>query len=278
MEGKKLLESSTLTHTSEEPEAQAWAKIGTTKYASPPKQGKDSAADGAGGLRGGNAAEQTEFSDEQAASDQQEVVSSQVKEEEEGNTLELHVDSSAEPIQRGASAGANSGSASGDDKTATPEEKSRKKCLGDGFEELGEADQGQTKTNLHGRNRSQNGSRPRDRSRSHERHMSRGSDGRPWPIREFTSSLDERKIKSRVFVGHLAGPKDTDTEFLRKAFSEYGKITGVNLQKGYGFVQFDNQESAVAAIKGMNQTKLLGETIGKRLRVVNSLVGTGYIR
>ena len=43
-------------------------------------------------------------------------------------------------------------------------------------------------------------------------------------------------------------------------------------------MQFDNQESAVAAIKGMNQTKLLGETIGKRLRVVNSLVGTGYIR
>ena len=41
--------------------------------------------------------------------------------------------------------------------------------------------------------------------------MSWGSDGRPWPIREFTSSLDERKIKSRVFVGHLSVPKDTDT-------------------------------------------------------------------
>ena len=63
IEGKKLLESSTLTHTSEEPEAQVWAKIGTMKYGSPPKQGKDSAADGAGGLLGGNAAEQTQFSD-----------------------------------------------------------------------------------------------------------------------------------------------------------------------------------------------------------------------
>ena len=267
MEEKKPLESCTLTHTSKEPEAQVWANIGTANYATPTKKDKDSVADATVVSTG----VQEEVMDPSEPANQVEtsnqVVSSQVNNDEEGSALELHVDSNAEPIQREGSAESESG---GDSKKAcTLEEKREKNKLGDGFEGVEEAEQGPSKargrTRLGDRTRPGDRTASRERSRSHDRSTSRGRDGRTRPTRESTSSTDVKKIKSRVFVGHLSSP-DCDPEVLREAFSKYGKVTGINLQHGYGFVQFDNQESALESIKGLNQTKLFGETIGKNLR------------
>lgn len=275
MEEKKPLESRNLTHTSKEPEAQVWAKIGTASYVTPTKPALANSTaeeatvvpDNSSESKAVEASDQSESKEEEvcdqtSVSDQLEAAEAK---EEEVSSLELHVDSNAEPIQR-ESAEADPSTST---KAETLEERRKRNRLGDGFEGDGE-EETEKKEEEPERTRSKARS-SRDRSKSHERSRDRsrstsrgreGRDSRGRPIRESTNSTDTRKIRSRVFVGHLT-TQECNSDALREAFSKYGKITGINLQNGYGFVQFDTQEAALESIKGMNQTKLFGETIGK---------------
>ena len=47
-------------------------------------------------------------------------------------------------------------------------------------------------------------------------------------------------------------------------FSKYGKILGVSLHKSFGFVQFDNKETAELAVKSEKGQLLKGLKMGKR--------------
>ena len=107
------------------------------------------------------------------------------------------------------------------------------------------------------RSRSRSRERHRSRSRSHERRRrERHRDQRD------TSSDNPDMIRSRVFVGHLDTDKVTKDE-VHRLFAPYGRVIGVALHQGYGFVQYDNADSAKAAIKEAHGTPVAGMKIGE---------------
>jgi len=75
------------------------------------------------------------------------------------------------------------------------------------------------------------------------------------------------RMRLKLFVGGLSW--DTDSNGLRAAFESYGSISeAVVVQdretgrsRGFGFVTFDNDESARAAMKAMDGATLDGRTI-----------------
>uniref|UniRef100_A0A1A7WFW4 Nuclear receptor coactivator 5 n=2 Tax=Iconisemion striatum TaxID=60296 RepID=A0A1A7WFW4_9TELE len=63
------------------------------------------------------------------------------------------------------------------------------------------------------------------------------------------SSNDPRDLERRIFVGNLP-TSDMTNKDLEELFSPYGKVIGVSLFRGYGFVQFERTEEAEAAKTG----------------------------
>ncbi|XP_062272246.1 nuclear receptor coactivator 5 [Scomber scombrus] len=66
------------------------------------------------------------------------------------------------------------------------------------------------------------------------------------------SSNDPRDLERRIFVGNLP-TSDMEKKDLEDMFNPYGKIVGVSMFRGFGFVQFeriDEAEAAKAAQKG----------------------------
>ncbi|XP_024126295.1 nuclear receptor coactivator 5 isoform X1 [Oryzias melastigma] len=78
--------------------------------------------------------------------------------------------------------------------------------------------------------------------------MSRRRSRSPSPGRfsRTCSSNDPRDLERRIFVGNLP-TSDMEKKDLEDLFSPYGKIIGVSLFRGYGFVQFERVEEAEAA-------------------------------
>ncbi|MFZ4713364.1 MAG: RNA recognition motif domain-containing protein [Bacteriovoracaceae bacterium] len=74
-------------------------------------------------------------------------------------------------------------------------------------------------------------------------------------------------MNKKLFIGGLSW--NTNNDSLKTAFSKFGetteckvvvdKITGKS--KGFGFVSFENQDQATAALEGMNNQMLDGRTI-----------------
>ncbi len=70
-----------------------------------------------------------------------------------------------------------------------------------------------------------------------------------------------------IFVAKL--DYDTQEADLRDAFEAYGEVDSVkiiidkftNRSKGFGFVEMQNEEEALAAIEGLNESELDGRTI-----------------
>ena len=71
----------------------------------------------------------------------------------------------------------------------------------------------------------------------------------------------------KVFVGGL--PFSTTDDELREAFEAHGKVASANVvrdretgrSKGFGFVEFENEEEGKAAEKALNGSELGGRTI-----------------
>ena len=74
-------------------------------------------------------------------------------------------------------------------------------------------------------------------------------------------------MSKKLFVGSLSW--DTNDESLRNAFSDHGEITEALVisdrdsgrSRGFGFVTFDDDESADKAVAALNGTELDGRTI-----------------
>jgi RNA recognition motif-containing protein len=67
---------------------------------------------------------------------------------------------------------------------------------------------------------------------------------------------------SRVFIGNLASERTSSVE-LRDIFSKHGKITeDIVMHRSFGFVQYDNAQSAAAAISAENGRMIGGLRIG----------------
>ncbi|XP_070702884.1 nuclear receptor coactivator 5 isoform X2 [Pempheris klunzingeri] len=60
------------------------------------------------------------------------------------------------------------------------------------------------------------------------------------------SSNEPRDLERRIFVGNLP-TSDMEKKDLEDLFSPYGKIVGVSMFRGFGFVQFERIEEAEAA-------------------------------
>ena len=77
-----------------------------------------------------------------------------------------------------------------------------------------------------------------------------------------TSSNDPKMIRARVFVGQLETKKCTKKD-VENVFEQFGKVLGVLLLNGYGFVQFEDEECAKTAIKDAHGMEICGSKIGK---------------
>ncbi|XP_075997052.1 nuclear receptor coactivator 5 isoform X2 [Genypterus blacodes] len=78
--------------------------------------------------------------------------------------------------------------------------------------------------------------------------MSRRRSRSPSPGRysRSCSSNDPRDLERRIFVGNLP-TSNMEKKDLEELFSPYGKVGGVSMFRGFGFVQFERVEDAEAA-------------------------------
>ncbi|XP_074524720.1 nuclear receptor coactivator 5 isoform X2 [Halichoeres trimaculatus] len=79
--------------------------------------------------------------------------------------------------------------------------------------------------------------------------MSRRRSHSPSPPARYShscSSNDPRDLERRIFVGNLP-TSDMTKKDLEDMFSPYGKVVGLSMFRGFGFVQFEHIEEAEAA-------------------------------
>lgn len=62
----------------------------------------------------------------------------------------------------------------------------------------------------------------------------------------------------RIYIGNLPGNCRKEVEDY---FKQFGNVAGVILNRGFGFVQFDNPDSVQDAIQIGNGTLLMGQKI-----------------
>lgn len=83
-------------------------------------------------------------------------------------------------------------------------------------------------------------------------------------VGRFTSSSDPKLMNARVFMGNLPAELISRHE-IEDNFRKFGKILGISLHKSYGFVQYEKEEQAKAAVAAWNGKKLKGQVLGKVL-------------
>ncbi|XP_011311153.1 nuclear receptor coactivator 5-like isoform X2 [Fopius arisanus] len=71
---------------------------------------------------------------------------------------------------------------------------------------------------------------------------------------------DPSTANCRIFIGNLQTDEMTKME-LEEHFSKYGQVIGALMNRGFGFVQFENEESAQAAIRNEAGQMLKGRRI-----------------
>ncbi|XP_075224665.1 nuclear receptor coactivator protein neosin isoform X2 [Lycorma delicatula] len=81
---------------------------------------------------------------------------------------------------------------------------------------------------------------------------------------------DPSTIKSRIFIGNMP-PSGVEKKNIEDIFAKYGKIVAISMNRGFAFVQFDNENSAVDAIK--NEAGRILQN--KKLDIKPALTGKG---
>jgi len=74
-------------------------------------------------------------------------------------------------------------------------------------------------------------------------------------------------VSKKLFVGSL--PWAVNDEALKEAFATYGNVISANVvtdrqtgrSRGFGFVEFENDSEATAAIEALNDSELDGRNI-----------------
>jgi RNA recognition motif-containing protein len=233
MEEKKPLESK-LTHTSKEPEAQVWAQIGTKSY-DPPVQSNDKIAkkEEPPAKENGEGAQAVESTETPEVMDVGTTESEKPNEEEKTEDAEQKEEPKAKELP-----------------------KSKSFTVGDGFVEPSTNSEEKSGDD-DAKGGDKRDSRSRTRSRSRERKRSPGSKYNDYT----TNSSDPRDVRSRVFIGHLSTDNCTKQE-VDDLFQPFGKVLGINLQNGYGFVQYENEKSVKEAIKHLHATVFHGDKLG----------------
>lgn len=76
-----------------------------------------------------------------------------------------------------------------------------------------------------------------------------------------TNRNDPHSIRCRVFIGNL--PVEMKSKELEDTFAKYGRVTGVSVHNNYGFVQFEDDNSADAAVEKENRQVYYGKHVGE---------------
>jgi len=81
------------------------------------------------------------------------------------------------------------------------------------------------------------------------------------------SFKDSKKMAKKLFVGNLS--YNMTDEQLNEIFAPFGKIVSANIvfdkfshrSKGFGFVEFENEEDAAKAMEALNNSEQMGRNI-----------------
>jgi len=103
-----------------------------------------------------------------------------------------------------------------------------------------------SKSPTRGKSRSPSSDRERSRSRSPGRNRS--------PNRRYRSPPRRNPRGTRVYVGHLSSR--TDEAELDYKFGKYGRVKSIDVKNGYAFVDFENEDDADDAIRGLDGTEI----------------------
>ena len=225
MEERAPLDRQSLQHTSKEPEAQVWAQIGTPNYNPPVPQASDPST-----TKVTSPLESYKIPRLGSAAKAEESAKNNMntggESRDDDSDVELHVDENAETVLV---------EADPEPKDSGAEDKSASK----GEEEKSDKEEKDKPV--------------KDKSST--------SDDYTEDV-PYTSSNDPKLIKARVFVGQLDTSKCTKKD-VEKVFEPFGKLLGVLLLHGYGFVQYEDEECAKKAIKDAHGKEICGSKIGK---------------
>lgn len=72
----------------------------------------------------------------------------------------------------------------------------------------------------------------------------------------------------RIYVGGI--PEKTTAEDMYEHFKPYGKIMGIAVNRLFGFVQYEEEASAQAAINKAAGSSFLGKTISVKTAQTNT--------
>ena len=208
-----------------DPEAQAWAQIGTNIA----KENQPATSEPA-------------TSSVPPASAEADATKAAERDEDANSEVQLHVDEDAEPFQvDDAIENEPEPETDGQEGTATsPKE--------DGDSQTQESEDSKEKDSDH----------KDDKDR---RRRSKDGDDDESDIPQKTNSGNPKMVRARVFVGHLNTEKASKKD-VEDLFGPYGKVIGVSLQHGYGFVQYESEEEAKKAIRELHGTHFCGMRMG----------------
>ena len=81
-------------------------------------------------------------------------------------------------------------------------------------------------------------------------------------ISNVTNLNDMKSKASRIFIGNLNTGFVTQQD-IEKRFSKYGRIIGISIHEGFGFVQYTNELNARQAVEGEYGAVLARQPLGK---------------
>lgn len=81
---------------------------------------------------------------------------------------------------------------------------------------------------------------------------------------------DKATAHLRIYVGNISD-KVTEVD-LYDHFKEYGTVTGIVVNRNFGFVQFEEEASAQAAISKGNGVVIQGKNINVRASQIQNIV------
>lgn len=90
------------------------------------------------------------------------------------------------------------------------------------------------------------------------------------------------EMAKKVYVGNMN--YSTTEQSLRNLFAQYGTVSSVNLvsdrytgqAKGFGFIEMENDDSAVAAISALNGKEFEGRTLRVNEAIERPRTNSGY--
>jgi len=92
----------------------------------------------------------------------------------------------------------------------------------------------------------------------------------PSPQRLSNHTSDAAMANARIFIGNLpTNDPRLNKELLEETFNQYGHILGISILKGFGFIQYAEEMSVEKAIRGAQNTEILGH----RMDVKNARSG-----